>query len=581
MRKYFLLLIIAGMAVAGGAYLYLAPSDTEKVSMEAVLPADTVGFVRIPELSQQVERFKADRLGKSLAKMDVPAIMDLMELSRDEQENILQFKEQFQAAVESTWFDILFGQDVALAIQPISVDFKGNEEFDLQQLFQAVTILGKPKQPTRVLESLNSMFSTQLNVRTQAYKDWTINEFRLENGQPAYYALVEGLLIAGMSPEPVQRCLDQSLDPASSLQQSKLWKLHGADLYKAGETDLLFFADLDYILDTSQKALSTQVEERPDLLVLKKQFDDLRALETISLASYDDGTSLLESKVVVSFDPNRMSPTLEQAFGTKPQDNPTIKYVPAGALVYSWQNNFDLNFYWRELLKSPELGSEDLDEIRREFAAFAGVELEQFLAAFGSQLAFLVNDVNTGGMFPVPELALHFEIKDPAILEQAVQNLVGQSGMPLQKESYNGVDILSVSLPLGANLSPAYACDKGFCTLAVNGQLLKSMLDSPQGSSLSSQANFKIVDHGITGKNNQISYLNIEAMIVKARDIVSWSLAWATATQPDKGEKARRLAALVIDPLLDGFSMYKAVGIRSYVEQGRVTTEAYTAVQRP
>ncbi len=581
MKKNLLILIVVGLVAAGGAYFYFSPSAVKLAPMEAVLPAETFSMIKVCELTRQIERFKADRMGQSLAKLDIPGIMNLIELSPEDQNQIIQIKKEIQNTLDSAWFDILFGQEIALAVQPLSLDFNKIDEFDIQQLLDAMVIVGRPRQPARVLESLNSMFTTQLEIQSQVYKQWEIKQFTLENDLPVYYALADGLLIAGMSVALVQRCLDQSLDAASSLLQSKAYNAHCADLFKAGETDLILFGDLHYLLNTAQRAVSVQAEKEPDMVVLKRQLEEMQGIETVNLACYDNGGSLVQSKVVVSFDPSRLSPALAEAFSVKPGDNPTLKYAPAEVLVYSWQNNLDLNFYWQEFLKNPEISPEKAEQIKQEFSRNVGVELEQFLAAFGSQVGFLINDVNTNGMFPIPELALLVETRQPETVEQAIRNLANQFGMPLQKASHNGAEIKFVALPLGADLSPAYMCKNGFCTIAVNKRLLESMLDSPEKGDLRGHANFKAVDKGLAAANNQISYLNVEGMIAKSRDIISWGMAWMGATQPDKGEKAQKVVELVLNPLLDGFSMYKAIGSRTYTGKGHVTTDVYTSVQRP
>ncbi|MBN2429089.1 MAG: hypothetical protein JXK94_12200 [Deltaproteobacteria bacterium] len=391
----------------------------------------------------------------------------------------------------------------------------------------------------------------------------------------------EALIIAGINLDLVQRCLDQSLDPSTSLLESGAYKTYCADLFKPGETDVILFGDLDHFITTAGKVVHAQMEQDPRLAGVEKQLADMQGLTTLALACYDDGGPLLNSKLVLGIDRNVLSPTLATAFGVEPMTNPTLDKVPAKALIYSWQNNFNAAFYWQEFQKSPELTPENIEKIKNEFALNTGVELDNFLAAFGSQVGFLINDINTGGMFPIPEAALVFEVKNPVLVEQAIQTVVGQMGMPLQQEAHNGIGISYVALPMGADLSPAYVCADGFCTLTVNKNLLTSMLDASQNGSIKTQPGFKAVNRGITGKNNQVSYANVEGLIGKTKDISAWALAWMAATQPDRGEKGRRMVELVLNPLLDGFSMYNSIGSRVYIENDRMVSDTYVSVNRP
>ena len=43
---------------------------------------------------------------------------------------------------------------------------------------------------------------------------------------------------------------------------------------------------------------------------------------------------------------------------------------------------------------------EEAAEFRREFEGKTGVVLEDAMNAFGSQFAFMIRDIKTGGMFP-------------------------------------------------------------------------------------------------------------------------------------------------------------------------------------
>jgi len=581
-KKQFLVVIaLVALAAAGAAYYYFSRPIVQHVAIEAVLPAETVSLIKICDLTQQIEELKSELLGQSLAKMDLPAILDLLEVSRVDRNNIMRFRDQVQATVSSTWFDILFGREIALALQPLALDLNNLKNFSKKQVLDALVIIGRPKQPARVLESLNRMFAKELKIQTQPYKQWEIKQFLLEDGQPVYFALTDELVIAGMSLNLLQRCLDQSLDPGSSLLQAKAFNTYCGDLFKPGQTDLILFGDFDYFISTAREVARAQVEKEPEMAVLEMQLAKMKGLTALAMASYDDGGPLLHNRLVFGIDRNGLSPTLERAFGVKPADNPTLKNTPSEVLMYSWQNNFDLSFYWQEFQKNPELTPENIEKIKQEFSQNTGLELDSFLAAFGNQLAFLINDINTNGMFPIPEVALQFEVKKPGMIDQVIQKLGGQMGMPMQQETHNGVDLTFVALPLGADLSPAYVCQHGFCTIAVNKRLLKSILDAPKNNSLGDQPDFQVVDQGLSGQNNQISFMNVTSMIAKSREVASWSLAWMAATQPDQGKKAQKVAELVLNPLLDGFSMVNSIGSRVYVKDDRLVNDIYTSVNRP
>jgi hypothetical protein len=576
MKKIVLILVMLALAAAGGAYWYFYAGGPRTVlAVEAVLPADTLAVIKVFDAKKQVERFKAGRMGRSLAGMDFPAVLKLTSLSPEEQEKLVQFKDRFQDAVNSTWFDTLFGQEFALALQPLPAA----DGIDARQAAGAVVLVARPRQPAKVLESLNSMFAAPLSIRTQAFQQWTIHEFTLANGQSVYYTLADGLLIATASPDRIEHCLTQSLDPGSSLLRKPAYQGYSAELYRAGETDSFFYGDLGRILETARQAIAPLVADQPELAGLQARLKDLEGLETAASAAYDDGGPLTRQKTILRFDPARLSESLRVAFGESPDAVPPLQQVPAGPLFYSWQNNLNMDFYWREILKTLAPTPEAAAKIRQEFLASTGVDVDRLVAAFGSQGSFLLTDVKFGWIFPLPELAVSVGVKDSAMVKKAVQGFAERMGVPMEKESYQGREL--IFSPMGEDLGPAFTCSGSVCTLAINRRLLHRILDAPQKGSLSGDAGFRAVDQGLSAQNTRITFWNFRQMVARARQGLDWAKSRMAVTQPDKGERFRNISRLAIEPVLDGLSGIQALGTRTYMDGKRVVNEVYIAADKP
>lgn len=576
MKKIVLALILVGL-MAGGAYWYLSSRSAApkpSLALEALLPAETIGVMKVFDAKQQVERFKAGRMGQSLGKMDFPALLRLLEIPPEGQEKILRVKDQLQAAGNSAWFDLLFGQEFAVALQPLSF----GKEFEPQQVADAMVLVARPKQPTQILESLNSLFARPLKIRTQAFKHWTISDFTLENGQPVYYTLADGLLLASPSQELVRRCLEQSLRPFSSLGDLEGYKAYGAELYREGQTDSFFYGDLRRSLEMVQQGLAALIREKPERAALQDSLKEMSGLETMGGAAYDDGSGLSHSKGIVRFDPARLSETLKLILGEAPGKLPPLQQVPARILFYSWQN-FSLEAYWRQFSKSPELPPEAAAEMKQGFQNFTGVALDDFLAAFDSHLSILLADIRFEGMFPIPEVAVSLGVKDAALVKKVIAELVGRTGMPMARETYQGLEVASV--PMGGGLSPSYTCDSAVCTIAINKSLLLRLLDAPKNANLAADAGFKAVDKGLSSKNSQVSFWNMSGILAKTREGLSWVESRMASAPPAKREKFRETVQLAVNPILDGLAGIKTLGSRTYVDGNKFVSDVYVASERP
>jgi hypothetical protein len=580
MRKIVVAAVILVLAVAAGAYVYVYQPFAKQTAVESLLPGDTLGLVRVCELNKQIERFKSGKMGHALAGMDLPHLMAALEVPPAQRLEFTRSLDSFMDAIDSPWFDSLFGQDVSLALLKAPFNPQQLDPVDLQALMDSVVLLARPRQPGRILESLNSMFATQLSVQTQDYQKWRINQFVLDNGRQVYYALTDGLVVAGLSATPVKRCLQQSLETTSSLLQTQAYRTRCASLFKAGQTDLFAFGDAGRAITLLQEAVERRAPSEPQMDRLKTQLERIQGIDTISMVQYDDGSPLVHLKMIVGIDKGRMAPPIAWAMGMAPMTNPTLACIPADALLYSWQNNLDVKFYWQEIQRHPAMTPGTVAQIKKAFAKNTGMELDRLLEAFGTQAGLLVNDLNMGGMFPIPELALFVQAKQPDVINQFIRRQADQFNMPVQQESYQGTDLQYVMLPVGGDLSPAYAFSKGFCTLAINRTLLKSMLDEAGTNRLSSHPSFKSISQGLTDKNNQVFYMRTEGLVAKAREIVDWAMTWMAMTKPNETDQARQIVELGINPMLDGLSMFKAVGGRTYIEEDQINSDIQVLLDR-
>jgi hypothetical protein len=284
--------------------------------------------------------------------------------------------------------------------------------------------------------------------------------------------------------------------------------------------------------------------------------------------------------MVVGLDRENMSTYLSRMLSMAPGQNQTLEYAPEDVLLYSWQNTFNPDLYWENLQNEPGMTPEVLAEIEQTFSDNTGMPLEDLLSAFGSQIGLLIKDINASGMFPVPELALFAEVKKPEVVETLLQQMVAQSGMMVQSESYGDIDIHYVAMPLGGNLSPAYAYSDGFFTLAVNRALIKSMLEASDTGRMETHPHFKALGDDMVSDNNSMFYLRADGLIERTREVLSWAMSWMSMMQPDNAEMMQDIVSLGVNPLLDGLSMIQAVGGRAYIEDDRICSDVQLLVDR-
>jgi hypothetical protein len=223
---------------------------------------------------------------------------------------------------------------------------------------------------------------------------------------------------------------------------------------------------------------------------------------------------------------------------------------------------------------------ENLAKIRQSFTAATGMAVEDLLSAMGSQAGVLVKDIDTGGMFPVPELALFVEVLRPEVVETLMGQIAARAGMAVKSEPFGEIDIRYVITPLGEALSPAYAYSDGFFILAVNRTLLKSMLDTSEAGALLTHPHFKDLGDGMTAYNNSVFWVRVDGLAEKTGEVLDWTMGWMAVMQPARAENIQRIVSMAVDPLLDGLSMIRVVGGRTYTEEERIVSDVQLLMDR-
>lgn len=560
MRKFLVVFVVLVMGLSAGAYIYYYKPFAPASSMETLLPGDTLGMVRICHLDKQIDQFKNGKLGKALLELDWQRLMTILEIPAPVQNQIRDRLKKVEESMNSPLFDSFLGQDTALAILDTEIDPALIEAGNVQGLLDAVVAIARPKHPAAIFDHLTSMFDTQLAKETEAYKEWEIVKLSMDPRAALYYALDGDLMIAGVSAVPVKRCLDQIGSVATSLAEFPYFKDHGRDLFVDGQTEGQMYVNMEKLLARIKVLVDQGTADDPSLAAFTAQMENFQGIESFHWVQYDDGSPVIQSKMLVGMDRDRLAPQVRRAVEISPSTNPTLTKAPDNALLYSWQNNFDLKNFWEQIAENPDITPEDLDKIKQSFLIYSGIDLETFIGLFGHQFGLLLKDVKQGPMFPIPVFALFFEIDKPDEMNILITETAAKFKVPLTPDTHNEVDIQQIKLPLGEDLSPAFTLSDGFLTLAVNRSLLEAMLDTTDSSCISTNPNFKALGDDLTGDTNQMFFVQTEDLIGKSKDLINWGLTMMAITKPEQVQKLSEIMTVGVFPILDGLTMVKAMG---------------------
>jgi hypothetical protein len=578
MKKAFIIIILLCLGTTAGAYYVIYEPFTEKLVAEQILPSETLLAIRIDQLTQRIDNFRASRLGMAMADIDVQIALTALEAPADSIPKVQDWLAHVNDSIDRPWFDALFGQQVTLALLPITVS-----DFDQPSpdgLSQALVFVLRPEHPARFLDWMTPFVAPDLEVTSENYGQWTVNHFELATGGTVHYSITGGLVVFALHRHPVVRCLDTLKHPAASLGQNPDYQDVERELTDDPAPHIVGYVNLGEIYEMALDMVAENAADRPELDLLEKQFSRMNGFYAAGYAAYDDGSPVHQEKMVFMVDRAGLEPQMERALSIRPQTAAMLSMLPEDTLGFFWQNTLDLKLYHDSLMESQDLQPESLAAVNPFVQEKLGASVEELINAFGPQWGMAMQDIKTGGFFPIPELGIFIQSSRPEIMAGIIQQAAATAEMGLLTETYGSHQISYLQLPFGSDLSPAYAYINGYCVVAVNTNIIKSYIDTfTSGRNITGSDAFMAVDRGLSDPNNQLTYIKFDRLMDRVPEIVQWATSMAAMAQPDKAGQVAPLVEELINPLADGLKMYKTIGSRSFFAEDRIESQVYADVE--
>ncbi|MBT8363656.1 MAG: hypothetical protein KJP23_03055, partial [Deltaproteobacteria bacterium] len=413
------------------------------------------------------------------------------------------------------------------------------------------------------------------------YDQWVINHFVLEAGVKVHYTITGGLVVLALHRRPLVRCLETLKEPASSLAQNPDYHAVEREFKDKSDPEVYSFVNLQELYRLGAEVVSKNIDDRPDYKLFEKQISQMGGFYAAGYAAYDDGSTVLQKKMVFMVDRALLEPQYARALNIKPETGAMLTMLPQSTLGFIWQNTLDLKLYYDSLIESEDLKPEDIAYFDAKVQEKIGMSVEELVNSFGPQWGLALQSIKTGGFFPIPELGIFIQSAHPDIAERIIRQAAAKSDMPISTEAYGSQQISYLQLPFGGDLRPCYAYINGYCIVAVNTKIIKSYIDTINGGqNITNSDSFKAVDKGLSDKNNQLAYIRFDQLMDTVPEIIRWGSSMAATAKPEKAGQIAPVAEQLVNPLIDGLKMYKTVGLRSFIAEAKIESQIYTEVDK-
>jgi hypothetical protein len=474
-------------------------------------------------------------------------------------------------------FKALFGQLAVLALLPVHM--QGPEQNRLNPIPASLAVISRPQHNVHFIDFVRQIYTKAFDVRTEAHGRFEVTHFELESGLTVFYALADDLLIVTLDSGTIKQCLDLAQSQGACLAAESGFQDLRAQLHTA-DSRRFVYADIPGIHRNLMPILQAFAGSDQRLEVMQRFGNANRGLGALAYVSDDPGGGLLRDKIVLKIDKGAMDPVYARLYSVQPAAGKTLKMAPGQTLLYGWLNALDLRSRLDIYRQQAMLDEKALKAADVRLKAETGIGLDRLLQSFGRQFGLILTDVNTGGLFPVPKLALCAEMAQPEVVAKLMARLAGKAPVPLRQEQFEGITLHYLVLPLGNDLQPAYAFVDGFCVVAMNPQLIKQMIASRKGANLAADSEFQSVDKGLSDANNQVYFIRTDQLMAKLNEIVSWATRMLAFKDPEKARKARIVADGLIHPLLNGLTFFQSIGYRAVIREAAVEADVIYRINR-
>lgn len=555
-RLAFLLLIVIG----GGILAYLLSSRHEGgIKPVDILPPGTVAVVDWTDPAGSYARFKESRLGVRVAAIDWPRVLRGLDTPARRIRRIEDTRRKIRQAVNTPLFRELFGGRIVLALLPAA---PGNKTVPPSPTLQKnLVLIIRPRHRASFLDLLSSFFAGHLKLKTRSYRDTVIKSFTLDPKLSLSTAVIGGLILVTLSPEPLERCLDQSFARLTGGRSGLNSDFAYRNLRERaqGQDDLFCYLDM-VRLRTMLNRLAAAAPDAASAATLKKIVAASGPFQSVALFR-EPGRRVQNYSGVVRFEPQLLNEVQKKLYTSKPVRDKTLATIPARRIFYFWINTLDLQTWWQTALTGA--GPDDARQFRRLrqwLIDNTGRTPEELFAMIGHQFSLSLTRINTSGLFPVPRLCCRLAVTDPKGIQAVLDKML--AGLPVRTDTVAGVPVTSIMLANGL-MQPSYAMVDGFLVIADSRRQIDAILQ-PGQDTLVRDARFKKVNVGLTEPNNLIIFSRNAKLIDGLKELVSWAGTIVAIRDARAGAKSKVLIDQVVLPVLDGLKMNVVAGFREF-----------------
>lgn len=553
------------------AILYLfIPVFPDRVSHESFISGDAHIVISQYDLQDRIAELGSSPLGRTIADLRYEVVGKEMGLSDDEIRRFLKLKDDIKKNYQNPLVQMLVGKEVSIALLP----FSDHEALDfVEQITDHLLVISRPSQNARLMDVATWAISSDERIATVRYGTHTITRFNLEDARRLSVARVRDVVVMSLNEKVLRQSLDLYDGDRQGLRESEEYQSKIDHFDGASFVGYFNFAGLP---DLVNRAIQESPSDNERLLLIDKE--KVEAYQSAIFGAWSEENTIID-KAVISFDPKLLDEQPNSKMLSKAGLPQSFKRVSQDTIIYHWSNQFSPKTILGMLGQDPSLSDATETQFVGELSKITGLTADQLFDLFDNDLTLAVRGINEDQLVPMPRFLLSVKSEDVEKLKKVVDSLIDHYSIPVRRSSLGDTNIISWGGIIGiGSILPTLSFTEDSAIISSNRQQIKNYV-APDGiQSLADLESFQAMSTALLKPSHSFTYVDFAQTADMLQEMVSWGGTMLALKDKELARKSKVLIDDLINPLLEGLSMYSIIGSRKYLEGNTIILESITKI---
>ena len=553
------------------AILYLfIPVFPDRVSHESFISGDAHIVISQYDLQDRIAELGSSPLGRTIADLRYEVVGREMGLSDDEIRRFLKLKDDIKKNYQNPLVQMLVGKEVSIALLP----FSDHEALDfVEQITDHLLVISRPSQNARLMDVATWAISSDERIATVRYGTHTITRFSLEDARRLSVARVRDVVVMSLNEKVLRQSLDLYDGDRQGLRESEEYQSKIDHFDGASFVGYFNFAGLP---DLVNRAIQESPSDNERLLLIDKE--KVEAYQSAIFGAWSEENTIID-KAVISFDPKLLDEQPNSKMLSKAGLPQSFKRVSQDTIIYHWSNQFSPKTILGMLGQDPSLSDATETQFVGELSKITGLTADQLFDLFDNDLTLAVRGINEDQLVPMPRFLLSVKSEDVEKLKKVVDSLIDHYSIPVRRSSLGDTNIISWGGIIGiGSILPTLSFTDDSAIISSNRQQIRNYV-APDGiQSLADLVSFQAMSTALLKPSHSFTYVDFAQTADMLQEMVSWGGTMLALKDKELARKSKVLIDDLINPLLEGLSMYSIIGSRKYLEGNTIILESITKI---